>query len=145
MGKERKLTYFERLTPDERAELNRKAQLARLDPEKKALAEQKRKRKRMLKEVALSLLQATPDDDDLDLVSSLYGIPREEVDNQMLACIALLREALDGNTRAFELLVQASGQSNGAHIGVGGNAPALNVQIVNASPTPPTQIVQASE
>ena len=75
----------------------------------KASGEARRERKAMKEQLKLLLSLPMENDAVREQIKS-FGIGDEEIDNQMAMTIALYKEAIQGNTKAYELIRDTIGE-----------------------------------
>jgi hypothetical protein len=73
-------------------------------------ARQKKKEKREMKEQLKTLLSMPIMDIKTKAELSDFGIEEKDMDNQMAITLALYREALSGNTKAYEIIRDTIGE-----------------------------------
>lgn len=103
MANENNLIRPEDLTPSERRENARKAGKA---------SGQSRRRKRDLKNTLKVLLELPVSDNEVYNALAKMGIAPENIDNHTAIVVALMREALSGNVKAFQEIRSLLGEDN---------------------------------
>ena len=70
-----------------------------------------KKEKKYIKDLFEQLLSLELKDDTLKSQIQSLGIPNNEITIEMALCVAIIKRALQGNIRAFELIQNSTGQN----------------------------------
>ena len=89
------LITFDKLTPRERTEISRKGAIA---------SNKVQKERKMMREVVQNLMKMNLDTDTVEILKEKLPFLQDGMDMQTAMVLGQMKSAIDGNSKAFELL-----------------------------------------
>lgn len=89
----------------------------------------KRKRRKLLRELIQTILDATPDKVMKNSIAQLFPeIPKDEITNRLALVTTMFQKAINGDTKAFEVLRDTAGEKPGEKLDVSNTDGSLQPQ-----------------